>query len=71
MYKEFFAEKITKARKETGFTQQEVAEELKIPRGTLANYETGRNEPDLETLGVLADFYQVSIDWLLSAGKKK
>lgn len=65
MYIEIFREKLKKARKDIGFTQIEVCKELNIPQSTLANYETGRTQPDLETLAKLADFYGVSIDWLL------
>lgn len=65
LYVETFKEKLIEARKNTGFTQKEVSEELNIPRSTLANYECGRTEPDLETLAKLADFYAVSADWLL------
>ena len=49
----------------TGFTQKEVALELKIDRSQIASYETGRTQPDIETLGKLADFYGVSVDWLI------
>ena len=45
--------------------KREVAEETGIPNSTLANYETGRTEPNIENLGILADFYGVSIDWLV------
>ena len=65
MYKELFAKKLKKARENTGFTQVDVSREVKIPRSTIANYETGRTEPDLENVGILADFYGVSVDWLL------
>ena len=65
MYAEAFPSRLKKARAETGFTQREVAKEIKIPYSTLANYETGRTQPDLETLGILAEFYGVSVDWLL------
>lgn len=74
MYAETFAEKLKKARKMTGFTQREVANELKMPYSTIANYETGRTQPDIETLGTLADFYEVSTDWLIGtkgANKEK
>lgn len=71
MYAEVFAQKIKKARKSTGFTQLEVAKETGIPRSTITKYETGALQPDLEKLGILADFYGVSIDWLLgTAGGK-
>jgi transcriptional regulator with XRE-family HTH domain len=65
MYKEMFKERLKKARKDKQLIQSEVSEITKIPRSTLANYETGRTEPDLETLGILADLYEVSLDWLL------
>ena len=65
MYAEMFPIKLTKARKDTGFTQKEVALGLKIDRSQIASYETGRTQPDIETLGKLADFYGVSVDWLI------
>ena len=65
MYKESFIEKLKKARKETGFTQREVSAETGIPQSTLAGYEIGRTEPDIETLCILIDFYNVNANWLL------
>lgn len=65
MYAESFPSKLKKARANTGFTQREVARETKIPHSTIANYETGRTQPDIENLGILADFYGVSTDWLI------
>ena len=65
MYREGFASKLKKARENTGFTQREISKETKIPQSTIANYETGRTEPDIENLGILADFYGVSTDWLI------
>lgn len=65
MYAEAFPSKLKKARENTGFTQREVETETGIKQPTIASYEIGRTQPDLETLGILADFYQVSVDWLL------
>ena len=65
MYKEGFNQKMRKARAETGLTQREVSEETGIPQSTIAYIETGTREPDIEKLGILADFYGVSVDWLL------
>lgn len=65
MYRETFPQKIKQAREKTGFTQREVAIETNISQANIAKYEKGRLEPDLEKLGILADFYQVSVDWLL------
>lgn len=72
MYREGFASKLKKARHDTGFTQREVAKETGIAQSNIANYETGRTEPDIENLGILSDFYGVSVDWLIGTrGEKK
>ncbi len=71
MYAENFATRLKEARKKTGFTQKEVAKELNMNHSTLAGYEIGRTQPDFETLGRLANFYNVSTDWLLSLGREK
>lgn len=71
MYAEGFPSKLKKARENTGFTQREVSKELKIPQSTIANYEVGRTQPDIETIGILADFYEVSVDWLFGTKGKK
>lgn len=66
MYKEGFASKLKTAREERELNQIDVAVALNIPRSTLANYETGRTEPDIETIGRLITFYQIDANWLLS-----
>ena len=65
MYEEVFPSKIKHARTNTGFTQREVAKETGIKQSTIAKYETGALQPDIEKLGILADFYGVSVDWLI------
>lgn len=65
MYVDSFSQKLKKARYDTGFTQREVSKETGITQSVLARYETGKLEPNIETLGLLADFYDVSVDWLL------
>lgn len=71
MYKETFASKIKKAREEAGYTQQQISELTGISRVTIARLETGTREPNLEDLGTLIDFYEVSADWILGTGIKK
>lgn len=71
MYQESFTSKLKKSREKTGFTQREVAKETGIPQSTLANYETGRTQPDIENLGILIDFYNIDANWLLSTSCTK
>ncbi|MGD6993952.1 helix-turn-helix domain-containing protein [Sutcliffiella horikoshii] len=47
-------------------SQEEVAEKIGISRARLSHYETGRSEPDSETLQNIADFYDVPIDYLIT-----
>lgn len=65
MYREVFPTRIKNARFESGFTQREVAKELNIPTSTIAKYETGKLEPDLEKLGKIAEFYQKPVGWFI------
>ena len=45
--------------------QEEVAKQLNINQRTYSQYETGANEPNLETLKKMANIFDVSIDYLL------
>jgi transcriptional regulator with XRE-family HTH domain len=52
-------------RKSKKITQEEAAEKMGIVRSTYANYESGKREPDFDTTKLIADFYGVSVDYLL------
>lgn len=52
-------------RKKRKLTQQDIADRLHMTRSTYAQYEIGRRVPDYETLEKLADFFEVSIDYLV------
>lgn len=65
MYVETFSQKLAQARLDAGYTQRQVASILNLKQATIASYEIGRTQPDIETLGKLADFYAVSVDWLM------
>ena len=65
MYKEVFAIRIKSIRKELGLSQICVSKETGIDQSRISKYETGELQPDLEKLGILANYYEVSIDWLL------
>lgn len=51
-------------RKENGLKQKEIAEKIQITERTYSNYETGKREPDIETLIKIADYYKISLDLL-------
>lgn len=59
-------ERLTKLRKNKKLTQQELAQELKISRSSLSQYEINKRQPDYETLKLIADYFKVSIDYLIT-----
>lgn len=60
-----FGKVISKLRAERGVYQKELADYLKVSIGTISNYEQGIHNPDFDTLVKLADFYDVSLDYML------
>lgn len=57
-------------RRSKGLTQDELAKRLKISRSTIGMYEKGAREPDFETLTLIADFFNVDVDFLLGRTDK-
>ena len=62
-----FPGKLSKARKNAGYTQKDIEKILNIKQSALASYESGRSRPTYENLVRLADLYNVSCDWLLDS----
>lgn len=58
-------------RKEKGLSQYEIADKLGFSRGKLANYEQGTRQPDYDTLTKIAEYYDVSVDYLLGRTDQK
>lgn len=58
--------RIEELRKKLGFSMIKVAKDLNIPYTTYVNYEKGTREPNSEMLILIADYYKVSIDYLLN-----
>lgn len=58
-------ELLIQLRKERGIYQKELAAYLNVSIGTISNYEHGVHSPDPETLKKLADYFDVSTDFLL------
>lgn len=63
---EKFHEKLKVLRKKKGLTQQQIADEIGVNRGSYSNWENGKREPNFENLSMLACIFDVSIDFLLS-----
>lgn len=57
--------RLKELRKSKGMQQQEAAKELNIPGSTYAGYERGEREPRIDVLIKLADYFDVSVDYLI------
>lgn len=63
-----FRQTIAMLRKEKGLSQAELAEKLGVRKTTISNYETGYSTPDRRMLLLLAELFDVSVDFLLGVG---
>ena len=60
-----FGKTLKLLRKQKGLTQEELAKVFSVTRGSLANWEIDRANPDVDTLNKLADYFGVTTDYLL------
>jgi len=56
---------IKKFRENKNLTQEEMAEQLNVTRQTVSSWETGRTEPDIETLERIAAALDVTVEELI------
>ncbi|GGE58368.1 helix-turn-helix domain-containing protein [Priestia taiwanensis] len=64
-------ENLRRLRKQEGLTMKELGQKLHLAESTISGYEIGNRTPDYETLGRIADFFEVSIDYLLGRSTDK
>ncbi len=57
--------KIKELRMEKGIEQQDLAKIIQIGKGSISNWEVGRTEPSIEYIIKLANYFEVSTDYLL------
>jgi transcriptional regulator with XRE-family HTH domain len=67
---EMIGDKLVHLRNGIGKTQREVASDLGLKFQRYNHYETGARQPDLETLCILADYFNVTTDYLLGRNIK-
>lgn len=65
------AMRLKELRKKKGVSQQRLAMDLNVNQNTISRYETGEREADYKTLILIADYFDVSIDYLLGRTDKK
>ncbi len=61
-----FKDNLVSLRKIKGISQEELAEKVNISRQTLSKYEKGESVPDINICKKMAEFFDVSVDDLIS-----
>lgn len=62
---ETISTRIVSLRKDAGLSQQQLADDLNLSRRAISLWETGRRTPDIQSVLLLADYFQVSLDYLV------
>ena len=52
-------------RTKHGFSQDDLAEKVHVTRQAVSNWETGKTQPDIETLTSMAEYFGVSVEYLI------
>ena len=59
-----FAERLKSLRREKGWSQQRLADELDLSKSSVNMYERGEREPGFETMEAIADLFNVDMNYL-------
>lgn len=57
--------RLKQLRKEKGISQLKLALDLNTNQNTISRYETGEREPSIKDLIRIADYFNISVDYLL------
>ena len=60
-----FAKNLKRLRVNQNLTKDDFAKKINITKAAISNYENGRRLPDYETLELIADYFNVNIDFLM------
>lgn len=58
-------------RNKKGLSQFQLAKKINVAQNTVSNWEKGIREPDWEMMGVIANFFGVTVDYLLGRTETK
>ena len=66
-----YNERIREIREDNSLTQQKVADLLHVGQRTYADYESGKTRIPVDSLLILARYYNVSVDYISRASNVK
>ena len=59
-----FKDRLKELRTQRGYSQSELAKKLHVSKSTVSMLEVGSRQPSLELMEIIADFFNVSMDYL-------
>lgn len=59
------SQRLKELRKEKGITQKQFSEIFQVASGTIAMWEIGKRQPDIQMIDRIASYFEVSVDYLL------
>ena len=66
-----FNKRLKFLREDSGLSQSELAKLIQISKSSINMYERGEREPKFETLEIIADYFNVSIGYLLGQSNQE
>lgn len=66
---ETISTRIVSLRKDADLSQQQLADDLNLSRRAISLCETGRRTPDIQSVLLLAGYFQVSLDYLVKGSR--
>ena len=65
------SEKLYKLRKNSGLSQEQLAEKINVSRQAISKWESGTAVPESEKLVTISNYFGVSVDYLLKDEEEK
>ncbi|QEK12756.1 helix-turn-helix transcriptional regulator [Crassaminicella thermophila] len=69
--KKQFGDRLKELRIENNMTQEELAKKFNTGKASISHYESNRRMPDASTIEKFADFFNVSVDYILGRTNNK
>lgn len=66
-----FASRLKQIRIERKVTQKELAAYLNVSQNAVFNWENGKREPPIKTISEIAEYFNVSADYLMTGEEKQ
>lgn len=66
-----FGEILRHLREQADISQEDLGKAVKCAKSTISQYELNKRNPDLNTLTAIADYFDISVDYLLGRTDKK